>query len=260
MYTPSSSSSSSPLYATTSSDRHAVHFPPSPTLTRTYVAHSSVAYDRSPIIVAPNTCALPERGCPGRTYTLDDERSLRSSPPKRRSHSGMHLHPCAVSNHPVSNIVPRNRGVEDDIARIPTRSSSLLPPPLVPDLSSESDESDGFTSPTPVPCNPSLTPAPSISRLRARGDAMIYTGSTCFEEHDYPNIAPDASFLPHPPSSDDAHKARRRRQCDRSRERERSKASKYTCYPSDEPCSEGGYKSFSPYAGCGSDDGCLGGF
>lgn len=39
-----------------------VHFPPTPTLTSTEMTHSSFIYDRAPIVVTPNTCALPERG------------------------------------------------------------------------------------------------------------------------------------------------------------------------------------------------------
>lgn len=38
-----------------------VHFPPTPTLTSTYAAHSSATYDRSPVSVSPNQCALPGR-------------------------------------------------------------------------------------------------------------------------------------------------------------------------------------------------------
>ncbi len=48
-----------------------VHFPPPTSLTSTYSAHSASVYDRSPIKVSPNACAMPERGCPGRTYMLD---------------------------------------------------------------------------------------------------------------------------------------------------------------------------------------------
>ena len=42
-------------------DSH-VHFPPTPRLTSTEITYSSSIYDRAPIVVAPNTCALPERG------------------------------------------------------------------------------------------------------------------------------------------------------------------------------------------------------
>ena len=53
--------------------KHA-HFPPpgqEPT-----ARYSGVDYDRSPIVVLPNICALPERGCPGKTY-FQDERGMR---------------------------------------------------------------------------------------------------------------------------------------------------------------------------------------
>jgi len=43
-----------------------VHFPPTPTLTSTAITHSRFTYDRAPIVVAPNLCALPERG--GRNF------------------------------------------------------------------------------------------------------------------------------------------------------------------------------------------------
>jgi len=43
-----------------------VHFPPTPVLTSSENTHSSTSYDRAPIEVSPNICALPERG--GRVY------------------------------------------------------------------------------------------------------------------------------------------------------------------------------------------------
>lgn len=100
-----------------------VHFPPSPSLTRTFTVHSSATYDRSPIVVSHNSCALPERGCPGRTYQLDEQqKGIR----------------CARDYHPRALSFASNR---------PSSSSTTYPPvpPLVPDLSSESEESDGFT-------------------------------------------------------------------------------------------------------------------
>ncbi|KAG9308954.1 hypothetical protein JVU11DRAFT_4607 [Chiua virens] len=55
-----------------------VHFPPTPTLTSTFITHSSTVYDRTPAAVLPNTCALPGRhereiiepSCPRRTRHL----------------------------------------------------------------------------------------------------------------------------------------------------------------------------------------------
>ena len=95
-----------------------VHFPPHATLvTRTFLAHPRDEYDRSPIVVAPNACRLPERGCPGRTYRAD-------------------------SPSPVS---PRRRPRSPATRRTHGHGSSVsVLPPLVPDLtSSSSDESDG---------------------------------------------------------------------------------------------------------------------
>ncbi|KAH7910558.1 hypothetical protein BJ138DRAFT_1126756 [Hygrophoropsis aurantiaca] len=249
---------------------HAVHFPPSPTLTRTFTAHSPTAYDRSPIVVAPNTCALPERGCPGRTYVLGGERPMSSSPPKRRSQHGIHLHPRAVSN-PISHQSLIMGANDDDPQRTPTRTAPMTLPPLIPDLSSESDESDGFVSPPPEFFNTALSPAPSIPRPRARGDPIMHSNMSSYDQHGYANnslnIPSALSFLPYPPSPDDANKARRRRQRDRSRERERERESKYgPSNTSEEKDEEVGYKSLSLCRGLSncsfdnSEDGCLGGF
>lgn len=120
----------------------AVHFPPSPTLTRTFAVHSAASYDRSPIVVGPNSCALPERGCPGRTYTLEGGEDRRPARTGRPEHTGRHLH-------------PRSLGRQNDIS-IGDELPSNMPPPLVPDLSSsESDESDGVLSP-PIPMSRDL--------------------------------------------------------------------------------------------------------
>ncbi|THU95995.1 hypothetical protein K435DRAFT_586855, partial [Dendrothele bispora CBS 962.96] len=120
---------------------NAVHFPPPPSLTRSYDAYPSSTYDRSPIIVSPNSCALPERGCPGRTYNADEVPSAHyTSPSKRSSLSrGGHVHPRAMSSQSAP------------LYSYQTQSAARDPPPLVADLSSESEESDGFISPPPEP-------------------------------------------------------------------------------------------------------------
>ncbi|KAF9528861.1 hypothetical protein CPB83DRAFT_853865 [Crepidotus variabilis] len=96
---------------------HGVHFPPSPSLTRTFHVDSKHVYDRSPIVVTPNSCALPARGCPGHTYF--DEPTSPSSSTRRPSRKPRDYHPRALAF--ASDAVPQ----------------------LIPDLSSESDESDG---------------------------------------------------------------------------------------------------------------------
>lgn len=279
MHTPSSSSSTShprpilkhqqttPNYGRVigSPERlHVVHFPPSQTLTRTYSAYPPSTYDRSPIVVAPNTCALPERGCPGRTYTLDEERPARSSSPKRSQH-GIHLHPRAVFNH-QSQVSPSKPGDIDDGSQCAPWRTSQTQPPLIPDLSSGSDESDG--SP-PDSHNASLKSAPSIPRpSRTLGDPNGYIMTPSYDQYDYSNNSPNVHstlpFLPYPPSNN-AHKVRRQRQQDRPWERERG--SKYGAYVvDDEPRDKSGHRPYLLYGGFsssaldGSDDSCLGGF
>jgi len=179
-------SSSTPVH------RNAVHFPPSPSLlTRTFSAHSSTSYDRSPIVVAPNSCAIPPRGCPGRTYSIDD--------PAPRT--GRVLHPRALI----------------DIQRPPT-------PPLIPDLSSESDESDSSFHPPPdhthmhththTHTHMLIPPAYPIYPLVGPTDVQLQMQNLAFLPH-----APCAAY-----ESDDAQpKTRRRPQRRRERSRDRSR-------------------------------------
>lgn len=278
MHTPSSSTShprpilkhqqTAPNYgrAIGSPERlHVVHFPPSHTLTRTYSAYPPSTYDRSPIVVAPNTCALPERGCPGRTYTLDEDRPARSSSPPKRSQHGIHLHPRAVFNH-QSHVSPSKLGDFDDGSQCAPWRSSPTQPPLIPDLSSGSDENDG--SP-PDSHNASFKPAPSIPwPPRALGDPHGYIMTPSYDQYDYSNNSPNVHstlpFLPYPPPND-AHKVRSQRQNDRPWERERG--SKYGAYVmDDEPRDKPSYRPHPLYGGLsssaldGSDDSCLGGF
>lgn len=150
---------------------HVVHFPPSPSLTtHTFSVYSASTYDRSPIVVSPNTCALPERGCPGRTYNLDDD--CQTSSQKGQYGSG-ELHPRAFYNA--------------------SRSTYGLPPPLIPDISSsESEESDEVTSPLP---DSDLTISSHLYGLAIPRDKYSDScGGT------YPPSSPALSFLPHPPS------------------------------------------------------------
>jgi hypothetical protein len=143
-------------------NNYAVHFPPSPTLTRTFSVYSASCYDRSPIVVGPNTCALPERGCPGRTYTLEESnRKCISTSPKRSISKGRHLHPRSIGNTTGLGLLFAG----DEACEVPIgdQHPSNLLPPLVFDLSSsESDESDGLFSPLSHHSNIPFAPSPLI--------------------------------------------------------------------------------------------------
>jgi hypothetical protein len=212
---------------------HAVHFPPTPSLTRTFSAHSASTYDRSPIVVAPNSCALPERGCPGRTYSLDDP--APTAPDHRRGHpyGGRDLHPRAMN---YRTPLPQKVDEDEDAERTPTRTFPSLPP-LIPDLSSESDESDGFASP-PAPYTippPSRPPYPYGMALPPSHHGNKYPPRTSYDMYAIPTTPTSRLFLPytpsdpaynplpHPHGDDDAQlqKMRRRKERERRRERDR---------------------------------------
>ena len=147
---------------------HGVHFPPSPA-TRTYSAYSAAAYDRSPIIVAPNNCALPERG--GRTYTLDE-----SQPPRRGISFARDFHPRALA----------------------FASSRSALPQLIPDVSSESDESDGWSSvPPPSTNSPTTFGIHGLAGPPAKCNSDVYGD---VDMNGLTNCVDALAFLPYPPS------------------------------------------------------------
>jgi hypothetical protein len=258
----------SSLLHNSSSPPHGVHFPPSPTLTRTFSAYSSTHYDRSPIVVTPNSCALPERGCPGRTYTLDDPAPQpRQSNWRSGAHNGRHLHPRAVAPAYRASSYEDDDSEDNDSQRTSSRTYSIVPP-LIPDLSSESEESDGPVSSSPEPAQyptpssyhhpPHSMPivAPSHPPI-PHAPYMPY--STADHHQAYFANSPNAlSFLPHPPSpKDEGQKARRRKQRDQSRSREERHARRVAdeSYKSLSVC-----KALSNCSLDDSEDGCLGGF
>ncbi|RPD60426.1 hypothetical protein L226DRAFT_574395 [Lentinus tigrinus ALCF2SS1-7] len=173
-----------------------VRFPPQTALTHTL--GNALPYDRSPIVVLPNRCALPERGCPGRTYAPEDPTaSSHTRRTKRTSLSpvgGKHLHPRAVDGHD-----PRHD--DDPTPRQSPRVDYHPLPPLIPDLSSESsEESDGVASPPPELYHLAHLSS-SIASSSAHGKMSL--------EQSLMNLslagtnAPSTSalsFLPHPPS------------------------------------------------------------
>jgi len=141
-----------------------VHFPPTPILTSTALTHSPNVYDRAPIRVSPNNCALPDRG--ERTYGSDDDQgspAASSSPPMesyfmpRRLETMHSLQAWAVD------------GCQSMLLGTPHQRSSPPSPLLVHDMSSESDDSDQCGSPEPL-----NSPRFPVVSVRLPGD----TGST----------------------------------------------------------------------------------
>jgi hypothetical protein len=227
---------------------HAVHFPPHTSLTHTFTAHSSSTYDRSPIVVTPNHCALPERGCPGRTYGLDDS----PVPPTRTSinhpqyytQNGRAYHPRALA---LGSLIHHDDHVSDNFRCDDRQITPVsLPPPLVPDTSSESDESDGssFTPPNaPYPNAFSGYPISDtgLSINSNTSDTFSYLSYSSCKSSNVLNASsnPSAlSFLPHPPSPPRQHfytssedeivrkpRRSRSRRRDRSRDRDRIRES-----------------------------------
>jgi hypothetical protein len=152
-----------------------VHFPPAPGLCQTHLTHSPSNYDRAPIVVLPNDCALPARN--ERTYTPSSEcsKKRRSAQAAATAH-GAALHPHAFAEPAkaqatAGSVPPAPVSPADPGGRVP---------PLVADLSSsESDESDVSTP--PVPHRFPSTGHPPISIVDGNGDAA----------------ATALSFLPH---------------------------------------------------------------
>jgi len=186
-------------YTHTIPQHHSVHFPPSPALTHTFLAHSASSYDRSPIVVSQNDCALPERGCPGRTY-FEESPTSRMRPSYMVNTKG--YHPRAFSS-----------------------SSRFDVPPLVPDVSSESDESDavaGLPPPSSVTFGPHGLPSASTAR------AVTNSLDIAMHSHSYVACDQDAAlaFLPYSPTSypyevpeDNPLKEKFRRRRDKKHER-----------------------------------------
>ncbi|OCH86267.1 hypothetical protein OBBRIDRAFT_248509 [Obba rivulosa] len=198
-----------------------VHFAPNPALART---HSAAQYDRSPIVVMPNRCALPERGCPGRTYVVGDEpesgaplrtvpgpvspspscrrgRSGRSPTRARSPGRGRHMHPRAVPGSIAMQYrIDEQYGEEytADADATPHVSPTLAPMPLlVPDLSS-SDESDGFASP-PAPAPGTLTAGlEKALELETSLAALALHSSGSSSAQTRTTSPRRTSFLPHP--------------------------------------------------------------
>jgi hypothetical protein len=117
-----------------------VHFPPTPVMTEISITHSPFSYDRAPIQVAPNVCALPERG----------DRKVGGVTSMKGGEEG-YFHPSAcrselipfASNNPWTT-PPMRRHHTQPSSTSRERDAHLYPylplaPPLIFDHSSESD-------------------------------------------------------------------------------------------------------------------------
>ncbi|KAL6299194.1 hypothetical protein BKA93DRAFT_613291 [Sparassis latifolia] len=240
-----------------------VHFAPSTELASTHSAYSAAVYDRSPIVVLPNRCALPERGCPGRTYNVGDGTAPSTSRQRQRSPAARHRHPRAKDLD-----LPEDEDDDDLTPRTSPLAHAYALPPLVPDLSSESDESDA----APGEHDRALMFAQYAMTQRSfAGAGELAQGMSAM----YINTAkPSAlSFLPHPPSPrrahsptppsrEDEHDRRRHPPSASSMSRRKSKSGENR---SPESPARARYKAFSEKSALGGgfgvgDLGCLGGF
>jgi len=140
-----------------------VRFPPAPGLCQTHLTHSASIYDRAPIVVLPNACALPARN--ERTYTPSGE--CLSSNKRRSARATAH----GASLHPHAFAESAKVQVAAAAAAVSASEPAGQMPTLVPDLSSsESDESDVSSTP-PVPNHFMSTGHPPISLIDGTSDA-----------------------------------------------------------------------------------------
>lgn len=179
-------------------------------------------YDRAPIVVLPNACELPERGCPGRTYDVCSTRP-------RSATNGRTMHPRAAEE------AARKAASSSYSTSMP--SSSWGPPPLVPDVSSsESDESDGVVSPPPE----YFSNGPGVSMSQ-----YSYAHSVSIVSPSQAQLDKALAFLPYAPSPPQCKDQRKH---EKDQKRRSCSSGKYK--------SEDGARSFA----ASSLDGCLGGF
>ncbi|KAI0297559.1 hypothetical protein B0F90DRAFT_1738083 [Multifurca ochricompacta] len=165
-----------------------VHFPPTPGLCQTHLTHSSAIYDRAPIVVLPNACALPERN--GRTYPPPSE-----SPACQKKRRSTQAAQGVVCHSQVFTTASNNASSSSSSSSSISSGPPGRLPSLVPDFSSsESDESDMSSTP-PEPTHFPSTGYPPISLIDSASDLAF-------------------SFLPH---ANEHEKARRERSRSRSR-------------------------------------------
>lgn len=197
-----------------------VHFPPSQSLSTTFPTHSKKTYDRRPLVVAPNMCALPARGCPGRTYPPGAYiRHRGNMAPDDDSDMDINLDELLFAPPPWVDTKPATSSAQ------PPPSSQRALPPLMSDhgiSSSESDESDGLT--THQGSTPYFGAPPEMTGRR------------------------QLDFLPHAPSRDQGRDRERDRERESRRRRRREREEEH-----------GRWKT-NGIVSRADDGGCLGGF
>lgn len=155
--------------------KHA-HFPPEEVFRRI----SGIEYDRTPIIVDQNECALPARGCPGRTFDgteLDLHHYRHSSKKSSRFSDGVrnpgnHVHPnyfVAASQSAASSSMNMPADLRDCPLAFVANPGPMPSLSMIHGDTSESD-ADEIGSPISGPDGyPTLLPE-SISKKATVGD------------------------------------------------------------------------------------------
>ncbi|KAG9015378.1 hypothetical protein FRB93_013078 [Tulasnella sp. JGI-2019a] len=159
-------SSSSSCHGTASqrSAGSAVRFPSSPKMSTVYWTHCPNSYDRRPIVVLPNSCALPDRGQRDLSGASSSPQMGQTSLPQSW---GNHVHPSIFGRMCSSGSTSSD---EDSDQRHSSEeiygdfsSMSMVPSLTHDDVSSE--ESGGFTLQPPVGAF-TLTVVPSHRGVR----------------------------------------------------------------------------------------------
>lgn len=214
-----------------------VHFPSTPTLVSTYATFARAVYDRTPLTISPNTCALPGRG--ERTYNSYDT-PVPLGAHLEDSIKGSYFHPRAYE------------ACEQE--RLDFLASPSSPSPLVydsssssPSCSSESDESDVAVL---TPPDTSAYGRPQAAIHIPGSDVLGMSHSPITRKCSQETLGNALAFLPYPPELSLKDKPRIKRPTSSTTLRRKNSHRQKV------ESNFNGYSSFS----APSLDGCLGGF
>ncbi|KAJ2937015.1 hypothetical protein H1R20_g75, partial [Candolleomyces eurysporus] len=159
-------------------------------MTSTALTHSPHVYDRAPIRVSPNSCALPDRG--ERVYSDDShcgsplaKECYFMLPPRRLD---------SMHSSSSSSLLFNSFGAVTPGAPSHDRYDIASPPLLGSDVSSESEDSDQCKSP-PDPSTPRI---PFVSVQLANATAPYPFGGGFAREPSIRDIPDDPVALPYP--------------------------------------------------------------